>query len=250
VLLAGRAPSSCILYHALSQAFPDLHVVAEDRPSTIGLLRRRVRRLGPLTVLGQALFVGVVVPVLRILGEERIEAIKHEFSLDDSQIDRTVHRVTSVNAPEARTVLRCLKPAVVVVGGTRIIDRETLQAVDAPFINMHAGITPRYRGVHGGYWALTEGQPDLVGTTVHFVDEGIDTGKIIAQRTFAVTHEDSFVTYPYLHAAAGLPSLIAAVRAVLEGTPPEGYSRDDLSRLRSHPTLWGYLWRRAARRIR
>jgi len=60
-------------------------------------------------------------------------------------------------------------------------------------------------GVHGCYRALAEGDADSVGATIHLLDEGIDTGPIIAQRRFAVTHEDSFVTYPYLHAAATLP---------------------------------------------
>ena len=212
-------------------------------------IARRVRRLGPLTVFGQMLFAAIMVPLLRILGEERIEAIKREFSLDDSTIGRSMHRVTSVNTPAARAVLKCLNPAVVVLGGTRIVDRETLHAVDAPFINMHAGITPRYRGAHGGYWALAEGRPDLVGTTVHFVDEGIDTGRIIAQTTFAVTPEDSFATYPYLHLAAGIPLLVDAVRAILDGSSPVGYCRDDLSKLRSHPTLWEYVWRRVARGV-
>ncbi len=49
---------------------------------------------------------------------------------------------------------------------------------------MHAGITLRYRGVHGGYWALAEQHPEWVGTTVHLVDPGIDTGGILAQSTF------------------------------------------------------------------
>jgi folate-dependent phosphoribosylglycinamide formyltransferase PurN len=35
--------------------------------------------------------------------------------------------------------------------------------------------------VHGGYWALAENNPQLVGTTVHFVDTGIDTGEVIEQ---------------------------------------------------------------------
>ena len=82
---------------------------------------------------------------------------------------------------------------------------------------MHAGITPAYRGVHGGYWALAEGRTDLVGTTIHLVDEGIDTGGVIEQASFSPTEADTFVTYPYLHTAAGLPPLIEAVRGILRG---------------------------------
>jgi methionyl-tRNA formyltransferase len=137
-----------------------------------------------------------------------------------------------------------------VVSGTGRIGAETLAAVDAPFLNMHAGITPLYRGVHGGYWALADGRPDLVGTTVHLVDEGLDTGAVVQRRPFEVTADDSFVTYPYLHTAYGLPALLdgvaSALRGEIEPLPPP----DLPSRLRYHPTLWGYLWTRVRTGVR
>jgi folate-dependent phosphoribosylglycinamide formyltransferase PurN len=118
-------------------------------------------------------------------------------------------------------------------------------------LNTHAGITPLYRGVHGGYWALAEGRPELAGTTVHFVDEGIDTGRIVDQAFIQVTPDDSFATYPYLHVAAGLSILIPAVERTLAGTLEPRGPRDALpSRLRTHPTLWGYLGTRLRRGVR
>ena len=44
------------------------------------------------------------------------------------------------------------------INGTRIISKATLGCVPAVFINTHVGITPTYRGVHGGYWSLVEGE--------------------------------------------------------------------------------------------
>jgi methionyl-tRNA formyltransferase len=111
---------------------------------------------------------------------------------------------------------------------------------------MHAGITPRYRGVHGGYWALVEQHPEWVGTTVHLVDPGIDTGRILAQATFEVTGADSFATYPDLHLVHGLPLLGAQIDGLLAGDElDEGLtSIAPGSGLYYHPTCWGYLWRR------
>jgi folate-dependent phosphoribosylglycinamide formyltransferase PurN len=105
--------------------------------------------------------------------------------------------------------------------------------------------------VHGGYWALAEGRPDFVGTTVHLVDKGIDTGTIIAQAHFEVTKHDNFATYPYLHTAAGISILVPAVRAALAGNiafqePPDTVG----SRLRHHPSAWFYLKNRLLRGIR
>jgi methionyl-tRNA formyltransferase len=127
-----------------------------------------------------------------------------------------------------------------------------LETLECPCINTHAGITPRFRGVHGGYWALAEGHPELVGTTVHLVDRGIDTGGVLARATFAVTPADSIVTYPYLHLAAGLPLLIEQVTSVLDGATPAPL--DDGpgggSHLYFHPTIWAYLWRRVRSGVR
>lgn len=242
LLLATPGQPTNIIYHALRSAFGDIQVVLEQPVSRRQMMRRRWKRLGARAVIGQTLFVALATPWLRRSARARAAEILREHHLDDGPIAEPIIRVRTVNSEETRQQLRTCAPDVVVVCGTRIIDRDTLRAIDAPFINMHAGITPLYRGVHGGYWALAEGRPDLVGTTIHYIDDGVDTGSIIAQPTFDVTPRDSFATYPLLHLVAGLDALLAAVREILDGRPPERRSRDDLgSQLRYHPTLWHYL---------
>jgi folate-dependent phosphoribosylglycinamide formyltransferase PurN len=251
VLLAGVDPVSRIVYHALAREFPIAAVILEDRVPRSQLIRRRLKTLGLATVAGQVLFMALALPWLRRTGARRIEALMREHGLDDSPIPGPIVQVASVNSDEARDAIRQAEPDVVVVNGTRIISPETLAATSAQFLNMHAGITPLYRGVHGAYWALCERRPDLAGTTVHLVNKGIDTGAVIGQATFPVAREDSFATYPCLHTASGLPLLIDAVRQALEGKLTTSKNPKKLpSRLRSHPTLWGYLARRARLGVR
>jgi methionyl-tRNA formyltransferase len=251
VLLAGEDASTNIVWHALQARWPDVPAILEAPGSRLALLRRRVRKLGLATVAGQLAFRAAVVPALEAAAERRRGEILREHRLDDSPIRGEVVRVQSANGADAHAALRRLAPAVVVVNGTRILSAETLGCVAAPFINTHAGITPFCRGVHGGYWALADGRPELVGTTVHLVDTGIDTGKVLAQATFRPGPGDSFATYPVLHTAAGIPLLLEAVAAALEGRlAPRPSLVDGPSRLRSHPTAWGYLWRRVTRGVR
>jgi folate-dependent phosphoribosylglycinamide formyltransferase PurN len=230
-----------------------VHAILERPPSRWHLARRRARRLGWPTVVGQALFVTVVMPGLGLVGRRRVRQIQQSQGLDVSPIDATPLDVRSVNDQATLHALHRLAPALVVVHGTRIISGAVLGGIDAPVLNLHAGITPRYRGVHGGYWALAEGRPELAGTTLHLVDEGIDTGGIVAQATFDVTRQDSIATYPTLHVACGLPLVVEAARAVLGGGAPEVVPPlvgAEESQLRWHPTVWGYLATRIRNGVR
>ncbi len=242
VLLCTDNPASRIISHHLRGRFGEVLVIQEDHVPQTQVLRRRLRRLGIRRVAGQVLFRMLIVPWLTVRGRERVAEIKRDYALDDGPLV-SVRRVTSMNDVDAQELLRSISPAITVVCGTRILDRTTLAALNGPVVNFHAGITPAYRGVHGGYWALAEGRRDLVGSTIHLVDPGIDTGGVVAQATFDVTPRDSFATYPYLHVAAVLPLLEEVVVRALAGERPEPISaRVDLeSRLRTHPTLGQYL---------
>ena len=60
-------------------------------------------------------------------------------------------------------------------------------------INCHAGKLPYYRGRNVLNWALINDEKEF-GITVHYMDEGIDTGDIILQKTFPITDMDDYST--------------------------------------------------------
>ena len=149
-------------------------------------LKRRIKKLGFSTVFGQLLFSAAIVPVVSRQSRRRIQQIISSNKLNTSEIPSDkVTEVPSVNSDLTIAELKRLSPAVVVVNGTRIIQEKVLGCVDAVFLNTHAGITPMYRGVHGGYWALASGDASNCGVTIHKVDKGIDTGSIVAQATIS-----------------------------------------------------------------
>ncbi len=240
VLLTRDEEGGRIAARFLSDRFSTLSVVVEQPVSRVTLLRRRARRLGPMTVIGQVAFM-LWQRTQRRISNRRIAEIKREFGLADEWPERApLARVPSVNDPQCVAVLRQLRPAAVLVMGTRLIEAAVLQAVDAPFINYHAGITPKYRGVHGGYWARAQDDLANCGVTIHLVDPGIDTGAVLYQQTISPKHGDNFSTVSYLQLAAALPLMERAARDALSGALAS--RRVDLpSRLWSHPTIWNYL---------
>ena len=60
-------------------------------------------------------------------------------------------------------------------------------------INCHAGALPFYRGRNVLNWALINDERSF-GITVHYIDEGIDTGDIILQRQYEITDSDNYAT--------------------------------------------------------
>jgi folate-dependent phosphoribosylglycinamide formyltransferase PurN len=244
-LLTRDADFGRISAHYLADRFAALSIVVEHPASRAGLLRRRVRRLGLTTVAGQIGFM-LAQRVQERAARGRIDEINHKLGLVDAWPQAsTIEHVASVNAPECVALLKRTQPAAVLVVGTRLIDKAVLESIDAPFINYHAGITPKYRGVHGGYWALARGDAAHCGVTVHLVDAGIDTGAVLYQQSVTPAARDNFSTLPYLQLAAALPLLERAARDALASTLAP--RQVDLpSGLWSHPTLWGYLatgWR-------
>lgn len=75
----------------------------------------------------------------------------------------------------------------------QIFKPRTINLPKLKTINCHAGKLPFYRGRNILNWALINDEKEF-GITVHYVDEGIDTGDIILQKTYLITDEDDYKT--------------------------------------------------------
>jgi methionyl-tRNA formyltransferase len=87
-----------------------------------------------------------------------------------------------------------LAPDVIAVFGTSLIRGDLLERGRVGLVNLHGGLSPHYRGADCTFWALYNGEPDQIGCTLHFIDRGIDTGRIIAHVCPAVRDSDDELT--------------------------------------------------------
>jgi phosphoribosylglycinamide formyltransferase-1 len=69
---------------------------------------------------------------------------------------------------------------VVLAGFMRIVGPQLLAAFPRRIVNIHPSLLPKHRGLRAWELALTAGD-SVAGCTVHYVDEGVDTGEIVAQ---------------------------------------------------------------------
>lgn len=250
VLLATDCVSTRLIYHALKDKWEVAGVILEERASRMALIRRRAIRLGLLSTVGQVLFQLMVAPILRATSKGVCARIMEEYGYEDGSIpERMIYQVESVNSVKCQDLLEALQPEIVVVNGTRIISSAIIGCVKARFLNIHVGITPKYRGSHGAYWALSNDDPENCGVTVHLVDRGIDTGGILYQARINFTTADNLATYPARQICAGIGLLTRAIADILAGKELIIASLQE-SRLWHHPTLWGYIWRRLTKGVK
>ncbi|MEV6944629.1 phosphoribosylglycinamide formyltransferase [Streptomyces sp. NPDC051172] len=78
---------------------------------------------------------------------------------------------------------------VVSAGFMKIVGKEFLARFGGRFVNTHPALLPSFPGAHGVRDALAYGAR-VTGCTVHFVDDGVDTGPIIAQGVVEIRDED------------------------------------------------------------
>jgi phosphoribosylglycinamide formyltransferase-1 len=90
---------------------------------------------------------------------------------------------------ELETLIAALKPDLVVSAGfMRILSERITNRFK--IINSHPALLPLYPGAHAVRDALTAGATET-GTTIHWVDAGVDTGKVIAQERVEILPEDT-----------------------------------------------------------
>ena len=75
----------------------------------------------------------------------------------------------------------------------QIIKKKVLKLPKYGFINCHAGALPFYRGRSVLNWVLINGESEF-GVTVHYIDEGIDTGDIIKQKLYKISNDDDYAS--------------------------------------------------------
>lgn len=76
---------------------------------------------------------------------------------------------------------------IVSYGYRHIISASVLDNFPLKAINLHISFLPYSRGAHPNFWSIAEGSP--TGVTIHFLDNGLDTGNILFQREVDIDHD-------------------------------------------------------------
>ncbi len=87
--------------------------------------------------------------------------------------------------------IRAENPTLVICAGyLRVLSEPMLRAFPQRILNVHPSLLPAFPGLHAQKQALDYGVK-VTGCTIHLVDAGVDTGKILAQRAVPVLAGDT-----------------------------------------------------------
>ncbi|MDR2430676.1 MAG: phosphoribosylglycinamide formyltransferase [Candidatus Margulisbacteria bacterium] len=104
------------------------------------------------------------------------------------------HKLNTAVCPSEAAVLAELEKyridLICLAGYMRVLSRDFVYKYAGKIINIHPTLLPKYPGLHVHAKVLAAGDKES-GCTVHYVDAGVDTGKIIAQRKVPVRLEDT-----------------------------------------------------------
>ncbi len=91
-----------------------------------------------------------------------------------------------VNDRDTIEFLRALTPDLIVSAYfNQIVEKDVLSIPPFGILNIHPGWLPAYRGAMAYFWVLKNGS-DTGGVSVHWMDEGIDTGQLLARKRFSI----------------------------------------------------------------
>lgn len=131
------------------------------------------------------------IEIVALVVDKDVPAVQRAQNADISVIEVPMLRDRKQWDQVMESVLADLNPDLVISAGfMRVLGQNVVAAFSGRLINTHPALLPEFPGAHAVRDALTTGATKT-GTTVHFVDAGVDTGPIIAQREVDILSTDT-----------------------------------------------------------
>lgn len=112
------------------------------------------------------------------------------------------------------------------IGSTQIIPKDILVIPKLGCLNIHPALLPKYRGRFSTAYAIFNGEK-YTGVTLHWMDEGIDSGPIIMQERIEINSDDTAKSLYDKFTAVGEKMFVKFINMLLSGEKIESASQDE-----------------------
>jgi len=90
------------------------------------------------------------------------------------------------NSKKTEEVLKNISPDIIVLAQTGIIRKQIIDTAKIGVLNIHPAVLPYYKGIDCYKWAIVNNEQSKIGSTVHWVNTGVDTGNIIKIKKYSI----------------------------------------------------------------
>jgi methionyl-tRNA formyltransferase len=135
-----------------------------------------------------------------------------------------------INNPKYVEQMKNLQPDIIAICGTSIVKEPIMNLPPNGVLNLHTGLPQKYRGVSTTQWAIYNEEPEYVGSTVHFVDSGVDTGRIVYQGRPDICPNDNPESLNVKTVKLGINMMIQAIHDIEAGTVAS-YKQQEIGKL-------------------
>jgi folate-dependent phosphoribosylglycinamide formyltransferase PurN len=161
--------------------------------------------------------------------EEKYFGFHKDFSIGKEKL--TSIPAGSLNSKEVISQFKNDAPDVMAVFGSGILKKELIQIPPKGIINCHLGLSPYYRGSGTNFWPLYNGEPEYVGVTIHYLDEGIDSGVIIKQGRPDIVIGDNQHDIGNKTIQVGVKCMVEVLERFAQGEEVVGVTQSDEGKL-------------------
>ena len=140
-------------------------------------------------ILGKIRKDGVVQTVLRIMHVFILRLLRRNVLGIAKRNGIPIYRMKELNSPECASLIESLDVDILAIASAPILKDYVFTKARIGCLNAHPGWLPGYRGVGANRAAILDGK--MPGICIHFVDAGIDTGRLILREKLALKRWDT-----------------------------------------------------------
>jgi hypothetical protein len=129
-----------------------------------------------------------------------------------------IYEIGKINDRESVDLIKSMAPDLIVSAlFGQILRKEVIETPGLGCLNFHPAHLPQYKGTSPVFWCLANGET-RTGYSVHFIDEGVDTGPLLKRESIPIEEADTEHSLYMKCVTRGAEALIEAIREVEAGT--------------------------------
>lgn len=156
----------------------------------------------------------VVSQISPIFPNSKIRNKFYPFKSKAKKLNIDIIRTDNINNKKLINIIRQKKPDILVsVYFNQILSKINLAIPKKGTINIHPAYLPNYKGISPAFWVLSNNEKST-GVSIHYIDKGIDTGKIIRQKKYTIHKNDTEDSLYWNLTMIGIPLLIKSIQDI------------------------------------